>query len=138
MTAYYLDTSVAVRILLGQSPSAAEWFDRVTDDIATGIISSRLLRTELTRVLRREGLPVTLRAEILDHLDTVGIDHAVLQEAEAIVPHIRTLDAIHLASALRSGIPDLTIVTHDRAMKSVAEQIGFLILDPVDEILDQG
>lgn len=74
-----------------------------------------------------------LRAEILDYIETVGVDHAVLQEAEAIVPHIRTLDAIHLASALRSGRPDLTIVTHDRVMKSVAEQIGFPVHDPVDE-----
>lgn len=136
MTAYYLDTSVAVRILFGHSPSAAAWFDHVTGDRDTLILSSRLLRTELTRVLRREGLPVQRRAEILDHLDTVGVDHAVLQEAEAIVPHIRTLDAIHLASALRSGSSELTIVTHDRVMKSVAEQVGLPVFDPVDESAD--
>lgn len=133
MKAYYLDTSVAVRILLGHSPSAAEWFDRVTDDIDCSVLSSRLLRTELTRVLRREGLAVQRREEILDYLDTVGVDHAVLQEAEAIIPHIRTLDAIHLASALRCGVPDLAIVTHDRVMRSVAEQLGFAVLDPVEE-----
>ncbi|MFT4164731.1 MAG: type II toxin-antitoxin system VapC family toxin [Microlunatus sp.] len=136
MTAYYLDTSVAVRILFGHSPSAATWFDRVTGDPNTLILSSRLLRTELTRALRREGLPVRHRAEILDHLDTVGVDHAVLHEAEAIIPHIRTLDAIHLASALRSGNSELTIVTHDRVMKSVAEQVGFSVFDPVDESAD--
>lgn len=130
--AHYLDTSVAVRILLGHSPTSATWFDRTThsDD---RVISSRLLVTELTRVLRREGLPVARRAEIVDHLDLIGVDHAVLQEAEAIVPHIRTLDAIHLASALRSGIPDLTVVTHDQTMASVAERIGFAVLDPVEE-----
>lgn len=133
MTCFYLDTSVAVRILLGHSPSAANWFDRFSAHPRDRIVSSRLLGTELTRVLRREGLPVQLRAEILDHVDSIGIDHAVLQEAEAIVPHIRTLDAIHLASALRSGIADLVIVTHDRVMRSVAEQIGFSVLDPVQE-----
>lgn len=132
MTSFYLDTSVAVRILLGHSTSAAAWFDQATGNPDDSVLSSRLLRTELTRVLRREGLPVQLRDEILDYLATVGVDHAVLQEAEAIIPHIRTLHAIHLASALRSGIPDLTIVTHDRVMKSVAEQIGFPVLDPVD------
>lgn len=133
MTSFYLDTSVAVRILLGHSPAAARWFDQLSSHPSDRIVSSRLLGTELTRVLRREGLPVQLRTEILDHVDTLGIDHAVLQEAEAIIPHVRTLDAIHLAAALRSGIADLVIVTHDRVMRSVAEQIGFSVLDPVQE-----
>ena len=66
------------------------------------------------------------------YLDTIPLDHAVLQEAEAIVPHIRTLDAVHLGSALRSGLDDLTIVTHDHAMVAVATQIGFRVHDPVD------
>ncbi|MGD9619018.1 MAG: hypothetical protein AB7G47_00020 [Mycolicibacterium sp.] len=44
---------------------------------------------------------------------------------------VRTLDAIHLASALRSGLEDLVIVTHDTTMKSVAATIGFRIIDPV-------
>ncbi len=132
MTAYYLDSSVAVRIVLGHSPEAAAWFDAITGSDDDRVLSSRLLRTELTRVLRREGLPLTDRDQVLDYLDTVPLDHAVLHEAEAIVPHIRTLDAVHLASALRSGLDDLTMVTHDRAMTGVATQIGFRVLDPVE------
>jgi len=132
VTAYYLDSSVAVRIVLGHSPEAAAWFDATTGSGDDRVLSSRLLRTELTRILRREGLPVTDRDRILDYLDTIPLDHAVLQEAEAIVPHIRTLDAVHLGSALRSGLDDLTIVTHDHAMVAVATQIGFRVHDPVD------
>ena len=131
MTRYcYLDTSVAVRILLGHSESAAAWFDDATEDEDTIVFSSRLLRTELTRVLRREGLPVGLRDEILDYLHVVPVDGTVLAEAEAIVPHVKTLDAIHLASAIRSGL-DATIVTHDTTMRSVADVIGFPVHDPV-------
>jgi len=37
-----------------------------------------------------------------------------------------------LGSALRSGLDDLTIVTHDHAMVAVATQIGFRVHDPVD------
>ena len=81
--------------------------------------------------LRRESLPVSDRDHILDDVDTIPLDHAVLQEAEAIIPRIRTLDAIHLASALRSGLEDLVIVTHDTTMKSVAAAIGFRLVDPV-------
>ncbi|MFE3617724.1 hypothetical protein, partial [Streptomyces anulatus] len=58
MRAYYLDTSVAMRIMLGHSIEAARWFDNATADKECRIVSSRLLRTEITRVLRREGLPV--------------------------------------------------------------------------------
>jgi predicted nucleic acid-binding protein len=132
VTAYYLDSSVAVRIVLGHSPHAAAWFDATTGSDDDRVISSRLLRTELTRVLRREGLPVADRDQILDYLDTIPLDHAVLQEAEAIVVHLRTLDAVHLGSALRSGLDDLTVVTHDQAMAAVATQIGFRVHDPVE------
>lgn len=131
VTAHYLDSSVAVRIILGHSLEAAEWFDVTTGSEDDRILSSRLLRTELTRVLRREGLPVVDRDQILDYVDIVPLDHAVLQEAEAIVPHLRSLDAIHLGSALRCGLDDLTIVTHDHAMAGVATQIGFRVHDPV-------
>ena len=129
---YYLDSSVAVRIMLGHSASAAQWFDSATGRDDDRVASSRILRTEITRVLRRENLPVTDRDQILDYVDTIPLDHAVLQEAEAIIPHVRTIDAIHLASALRSGLEDLVIVTHDTTMKSVAESIGFRITDPVE------
>lgn len=128
---YYLDSSVGVRIILGQSPSAAAWFDHATSDDTSMVVSSRLLRTEITRVLRREGLPVSERDKLLSYIGTIPLDHAVLNEAEAIVPHLRSLDAIHLASAVRSGLEDLIIVTHDQAMRDVAEQIGFRTYDPV-------
>ncbi|WP_264027884.1 type II toxin-antitoxin system VapC family toxin [Mycolicibacterium pyrenivorans] len=131
MRYHFLDSSVAVRILLGHSPPAAQWFDTTTGNGDDRIVSSRILRTEITRVLRREGLPVVDRDHVLDFVDTIPLDHAVLQEAEAIIPHVRTLDAIHLASALRSGLEDLVIVTHDATMKSVAAAIGFSIADPV-------
>ena len=131
MTYHYLDSSVAVRIMLGHSVSAARWFDRTTGKADDHVVSSRILRTEITRVLRRECLPVSDRDHILDYVDTIPLDHVVLQEADAIIPHVRTLDAIHLASALRSGLEDLVIVTHDTTMKSVAATIGFRIIDPV-------
>ncbi len=136
MTRYfYLDSSVAVRILLGHSDSAARWFDDTDKDEGSVLFSSRLLRTELTRVLRREGLPVERRDEILDYLDIVPIDGAILAEAEAIIPHLKTLDAIHIASVIRSGL-DATIVTHDSTMQAVARLIGYPTLDPIrsDEV----
>lgn len=132
MTDYYLDSSVAIRIILGHSPEAAAWFDEATANESDRVISSRLLRTEITRVLRREGLSVSDRDQITDYVHIVPIDHAILNEAEAIISHIRTLDAMHLASALWCGLDELIIVTHDKVMGQVAEQLGFRVHDPVN------
>ncbi|GAA4905433.1 type II toxin-antitoxin system VapC family toxin [Tessaracoccus lubricantis] len=129
VTTYYLDTSVAVHVLMGAHRNASEWFDETVGEAE--LISSRLLRTELTRVLRRLNEPVTRRDHVLDFIGIIPLDHAVLQEAEAIVPHIRSLDAIHLASALRSGIEDIVVCTHDARMKEVAAELGLGTLDPV-------
>ncbi|SLM95465.1 hypothetical protein FM103_00970 [Corynebacterium xerosis] len=133
VTSYYLDSSVALRILFHHSAAAARWFDDATGSEKHMVLSSRLLRTEVTRALRRTGQALTLRETLLDHLAVLPLDHAVLLEAEAIGPHVKTLDAIHLASALRSGIDDLVVVTHDDAMGRVARELGLRILDPVTD-----
>lgn len=132
MTIYYLDTSVALRALLGHSPAAAIWIDRTTADDQHSVVSSRILRTELTRVLRREGLPVNRRDEILDVLALVPLTDGVLAASEAIEPHVKTLDAIHLGSVIAAGL-DATIVTHDTAMAAAAMSLGYPVFDPVSE-----
>jgi predicted nucleic acid-binding protein len=60
----------------------------------------------------------------------IPISDAVLAQAEAIVPHIRSLDAIHLASLIHTGI-DATVATHDETMARVAELLGYPVIDPV-------
>ena len=130
MNAYYLDASVALRALLGHSPTAAQWLDETSASETNPFISSRLLRTELTRALRREGLAVARRDHILDYIATVPVTEGILAEAEAITPHVKTLDAIHLASAMASGL-DPVVVTHDDAMKATAGILGLSVHDPV-------
>lgn len=132
MTTFYLDTSVALRALLGHSPSAAAWIDEVTADDEHMVVSSRILRTELTRVLRREGLPVNRRDDILDVLALVPVTDGVLSAAEAIESHVKTLDAIHLGSLIAAGL-DATVVSHDAAMIKAATSLGYPTLDPVAE-----
>lgn len=127
---YYLDSSVALRVILGHSPKAAAWLQSVDADPESRVVASRLLQTEMTRVLRREGLSPTRRQLIMAGIDVVPLTEAVLRSAEAIGPHVKTLDAIHLASALVTGL-DLTVVTHDRQMKAAAEDLGFETYDPV-------
>lgn len=131
MTTYYLDTSVAVHALLG-SAAAETWFDGVTAVPEHRVVSSRILRTELTRVLRREELPVVKRDEVLNHVALVRLTEGILAGAESIADHVKTLDAIHLSSALAIGA-DTIVVSHDVTLLAVAEGLGFEIHDPLDE-----
>jgi len=126
---YYLDTSVAMHALLGHSPGAAAWLEAADRDSEAELVSSRILRTEITRALRREGLPVGERDRLLTGVGLVPITEAILEQAEAIIPHVKTLDAIHLASALALG-RDPLVVTHDATMDAVAQDLGLRTFDP--------
>ena len=81
-------------------------------------------------MLRRERREVRERDLILDYLGIMRLDHAVLIAAEAIGPQVKTLDAIHLASAVRAGVDDLVMVSHDRNVQTVAEQLALAVYDP--------
>lgn len=129
MTRYYLDTSVAAEIVMVDGYAAA-WFDVLTADVRNEFVSSRLLQTELTRTLRRERQPIHERAAVLDYVSLIPITEAILTTAEAITEHSKTLDAIHLASALAVG-GDLVVATHDANMLRLAELLGLDTIDPV-------
>lgn len=129
MTWIYLDTSVAVHALRG-APAVECWWDEVHADPDRELVSSRLLQTELTRVLRRDGRPVVERGPIIGQLGLVPITEAILTAAEAITVHLKTLDAIHLATALAFG-SGTVIATHDAALKAAADAVGLAWTDPV-------
>ncbi|MFY2858460.1 hypothetical protein ACOJVU_01100 [Mycobacterium sp. THU-M104] len=86
MTYHYLDSSVAVRIMLGHSASAAQWFDSTTGRDDDRVVSSRILRTEIIRVVRRENLPVADRDQILDYIDTIPLTLPCSRTRSALDP----------------------------------------------------
>jgi len=133
----YVDSSVLLRVALGQPNALTEW-----RDIERGV-SSALVTTESLRTLDRVRLRANLsdsevamrRATILaliDSLELVEIDNVVLNRAAQPMPtEIGTLDAIHLASALlwndALGL-DALMATHDRALGLAAQAHGFKVL----------
>lgn len=97
---------------------------------ATSFISSRLLRTEVIRVLRRDGRPLADGTPLLDRVGMLEMSRATHTVAESIERHVKTLDALHLATALLIGEP-VTVATHDSTMKAAAENLGLLVTDPI-------
>ncbi len=127
---WYVDASVALHaILSGGDERARAWLD-ATIQAGDQVFSSTLLHLELTRVLRREGLDPALSRPLLDRINLVSIDDGILRFAAAIEPHVKSLDAIHLATCalLGSGI---VMATHDDNMTTVAASLGLDSMDPI-------
>lgn len=126
----YLDSSVALRAILDvpERTNVQCWMDR-----AGTLVSSRLLRTEVVRVLRREGRSLVDGTPLLDRVGLLEIGRDTHAVAESIERHVKTLDALHLATALLLGEP-VVVATHDRTMKDVAAHLGLEVLDPVDRV----
>lgn len=126
----YLDASVALHAVLPWGdPRARAWLESM-DDQRGALYSSTVLQLEIVRALRRERLDIGFSRLVLDRMDLTSIDDGVLRVAGVIEPHIKSLDAIHLAtcSMLGSGI---TVITHDRSMTVAATELGFDTFDPL-------
>ena len=129
MTRWYLDTSVALHAILpGGDRRARAWIDDARTRAQT-VVSSALLQLETARALRREKLPTTLATPLVERVALASIDDGILRSAAAIEPHIRALDAIHLATCMSLGT-GVVLVTHDARMADVARTLGYRILDP--------
>lgn len=126
---FYLDTSIAIRAIDGAPENAAvvDWLEACPDN---SIVSSRLLRTELIRYLRRDDIPLEDGEPIFDAVSLIEPSVVTFNVAEGILPHIKTLDAIHLATALTIGEP-VTVISHDANMLKVAKELGLPTFNPV-------
>jgi len=131
----YVDSSVLLRyVLLGEvTLRQAQVFPR--------IVSSELLEIECRRVLLRsriEGLfndetliQATSRLdEELASFDLLELDSAVKKRAmESFPTHVKTLDALHLASALQllheESAKEIVVFSHARQLNLCARALGF-------------
>ena len=70
-------------------------------------------------------------SEGLRRVDLIGIDDRILDAAGILEPRIlRTLDAIHLATALTLGDDLDAIVTYDDRMTEAARLLGLSTVRP--------
>ncbi len=129
MSTVYVDTSVLARVLLDEPDRQLIGHSLVTFDRR---VASRLLGVELRRVgLRRE---LSSRAEtLLADVSLLPIDEQTLAAAETLTPSsVGTLDAIHLATALRLAAEDKldALMTYDKRLAQGAEEHGLAVLTP--------
>jgi len=130
----YLDSSALVKLVRVEAESVAlsSW---LTDRSAETPIASALVEVEVRRALRRsqpEALPAV--DAVLARVARVAISAAVRDRAAVIgAPGLRTLDAIHLATAeflVSAGQRITAFVTYDERLGGSVSAAGFELAAP--------
>ncbi|MFY1696409.1 MULTISPECIES: type II toxin-antitoxin system VapC family toxin [unclassified Solwaraspora] len=133
MSLYYIDTSAALKLLAEESHSRAfaAFYD---DNPGAAWVSSTLLRIEVIRAVGRV-MPAALpdaRALLLA-FDYVNIDDEVVDAAmDEPDRMLRSLDAIHLATARVLGTDLDGLATYDDRLAAAAKDAGIPVVDPRD------
>ena len=130
MSALYLDSSAFVKLVVEETESAA--VRAYLADRGARRVSSALLRTESLRAVRHLGPDaLTTVRDGLRRVDLIGIDDRILDAAGILEAQVlRTLDAIHLATAMAVGDDLEAIVTYDERMIEAARLLWLATATP--------
>jgi uncharacterized protein len=128
-TVTYVDSSAIVKLVVAEPESRALRRYLVRRQ---PLVSSALAQTEVARALMPSGPEAVGRGEeALRRIQLLRINDRVLTEAGRMEPaDLRSLDAIHLASARQLGSPVRRIVTYDARMASAAKALGWSVASP--------
>ncbi len=125
----YLDASAIVRIVADEPGRAATVaFLREHDTRVTSVLSA----VEVPRAVARKRVDAALAASVfLEDLVIVALDRTIVSRAAGLAPPaLRTLDAIHLATALELGRELEAFVTYDDRLGDAARTMGLPVERP--------
>lgn len=127
----YLDTSAAAKLVHPEVESAALAVFLV-ERIANPLVSSALLYPELVRAVSRHRPELAARATaLLQRIMIVPLTNDVVVNAATIgTPALRTLDALHLATAATITDDLDTLITYDKRLADAAVGIGLSVAAP--------
>jgi len=125
----YLDSSALVKLVLTEPESSV-----LAGVVRTGpgMISSALARIEVIRAVRGKG-PVEEKSArlLMASVDSVDITDQIINEAGRIGRlQLRSLDAIHLATALELRSALTGFVAYDRRLLDAAATLGLRPMSP--------
>ena len=127
----YLDSSAIVKLVQREAESAAlrRFLRRHGDERR---VTSTLARVEVVRAVAGGGPRAIAHARRqLDRVDQLVLDKDLLDTAAMLgSAKLRSLDAIHLASATMLGAELLALVTYDRPMGEHGTELGMVVEAP--------
>ena len=128
----YLDSSAIVKLVSRERETEA-LAERLTADSER--VSSALAFVEVLRAVRRltrddDSLLSQRARDVLSRIALIRIDRPVLRKAAEIGSHdLRSLDAIHLATAL-SISSEIVFITYDGPLRQAASDCGLVAEAP--------
>ena len=125
---WYLDTSAFLKLVVDEAGSAGMRSWSLAHD---GLWSSQVLRTEALRSAQRLGVEARSIDDALETVSLVLPSVATYASAGRLLPQgLRTLDALHLASALEIR-PDLEgMVVYDQRLSDAAREASISVVSP--------
>jgi len=127
-TSAYLDASAIVKLVVREPESEAlhRWYVE-----AQRLLTSRIGVVETLRASARRPFDPAHRARILTDLEVLELSAEIAAVAASLGgPALRTLDAIHIATAMALG-PDLdAFVTYDDRLAEAARNLGLPVVRP--------
>jgi predicted nucleic acid-binding protein len=129
VAATYLDSSALVKLAVREPESDAlrKYLRR-----RRPLVSSALARTEVLRALLPGGeLALAAGRRVLARVDLVRVNNRALDLAGSLLPaELRSLDAVHLATAGRLREELGGLVTYDDRMAAAARSLGYKVSAP--------
>lgn len=128
----YLDSSAIVKLVQREAESEAlrRFLRRYQSDTTA---TSALARVEVQRAVTTGGPAALSQARRqLSRLHQIAVDGDVLDRAAAVAPGaiLRSLDAVHVASAQLLGDELRAVVTYDQRMAEAALAVGLPVQAP--------
>jgi hypothetical protein len=121
----YLDSAAVVKLVHAETESMAlrAWLDERAE---TGWISSVLTEIESFRALARYAPEAASRLPaVLDQIELIGLDPPIRILAQTARPAtVRSLDAIHIGTALHARRAVTSFVTYDKRLLDAALAAG--------------
>ena len=125
----YLDSSAFVKLVLPEPETPA-----LVAALAgvTRLIASEVLEVEAMRATRRGGGPIEAARAQLAGVTLLALTAEIRSRAAALdPPSVRSLDAIHLATALSLGGRLRVIYSYDARLSLAAAEAGLEVRTPV-------
>ena len=125
---WYIDSSAIIKLIKVEKESAA-----LVKKLPRSIITSRIARVEVARTIaQHEPDLLDLAYDVLSDIQMIAVEDSIISIAEnlPVFTQLRSLDAIHVASATAMKSIVQGIITYDKQMGEAASALGFAVSSP--------